>query len=325
MAARGNDVDADGAVTAVLGSVRRIVGKRVLVADVVSNLLADRMDVFDVFREVGYPTGGLRDGDESLAGVLGRLLGFLAEQADGVNDRVGLLNFLHSLLERVTAGVVFAVGDDEEDFLLFVTLFEVIERADDSVVESGAAARVDALKGFLQFRNVVGEVLVEVEVEVIVEIDDESFVLGIAVLDESEGSLVDAGTLVAHAAAIVDDQAHTDGNIFALEDGELLLDLIFVDAEILLGEAVNEFAAVVENAGVKNDEVDVELDFATGLGGGNGLVRRRGRSILNRNLSRRTLPEEDEREENGESEIPCYARNDGVAELASGRERNSRS
>jgi len=37
--------------------------------------------------------------------------------------------------------------------------------------------------------------LVKIEVEVVVEIDDESFVLGIAGLHESDGGFVHAGTL----------------------------------------------------------------------------------------------------------------------------------
>ena len=159
---------------------------------------------------------------------------FVAEQADGVNHDVGLLNFANSLLKRIAAGVVFAVGDGEQNFLFLVALLGVIHGADERVVESRAAAGIDSFERFLEFRNAVGEILVEVEIVVVVEIDDEGFVLGIAGLDESERGFVYASTLVAHAAAVINDQTHADGNVFALEDGKFLFGFVFEDAEIFL-------------------------------------------------------------------------------------------
>src|SRR6516162_8383295 len=166
----------------------------------------------------------------------------------------------------------------------------MIERADDGVVESGAAARVDALESLFEFRDAARKVFVEVKVKIVVEIDYEGFVLRIAVLDEGESGFVNAGTLVAHTAAVVDHESHADGNILALEDGEFLLDFVFVDAEIVLGETLDEFAAVVQNRGVENHEVDIKLDAAAGLAGrlGFGGIRgRRGRRpILHRDLGK---------------------------------------
>jgi hypothetical protein len=134
-----------------------------------------------------------------------------------------------------------------------VTFFEVIEGADDGVVESGAAASVNAFESFLQFGNTAGEILVEIEVVVVVEIDDERFVMRIGSLNESEGSFVDARALVAHRAAVVNDQAHADGNVFAFEKRKLLFGFVFEDTEIFFFEAVNEFAAIIENSGMQND------------------------------------------------------------------------
>src|SRR6516164_8678111 len=132
----------------------------------------------------------------------------------------------------------------------------MIERTDDGVVESGAAACVDALESLFEFGDAAGKIFVEVKVEIIVEIDDEGFVLRIAVLDKGESGFVNARALVAHTAAVVDHQSHADGNVLALEDGEFLLDFVFVDAEIVLSETFDEFAAVVQNRGVENHEVD---------------------------------------------------------------------
>jgi hypothetical protein len=140
-----------------------------------------------------------------------------------------------------------------------VPLFEVIERADDGVIQRSAAASVNAFERFLEFGDTAGEILVEVEVVVVVEIDDERFVVRIGGLNESESGFVDARTLVAHGAAIVDHQAHADGNVFAFENGKFLFGFVFEDAEVFFLQAVNEFASVVENGGVENDEVDVDF------------------------------------------------------------------
>jgi len=42
---------------------------------------------------------------------------------------------------------------------------------------------INAFKGFFELGNAAGEILIEVEIEIVVEVDDESFILGIAGLD----------------------------------------------------------------------------------------------------------------------------------------------
>jgi hypothetical protein len=138
----------------------------------------------------------------------------------------------------------------------------MIERADNGVIERGAAAGVNTFEGFLEFGDTAGEILIEIEIVVVVEIDDEGFVVRIGSLDESQGGFIDAGTLVAHGAAIVDHQAHADRNIFALEEREFLFGFVFEDAKIVFLEAINEFAAIIEDGGVKDDEANVNLDGA---------------------------------------------------------------
>src|SRR5262249_46550116 len=148
-----------GAIGAVGAEVGRIVAENVLVADVVGDLVADVVNILHVFREIGEAAGGVGD---FLEGFFGFGFGFallFAQQADGVDDRVGLLNLFDGFFERVAAGVVFAVGDDQKDVLIFVRLFEVIERTDDGVVQGGRAAGVDALQRFFEFGNAGREIL----------------------------------------------------------------------------------------------------------------------------------------------------------------------
>src|SRR5882724_266399 len=117
-AARWNHFDLDGAIGAVFSDVRRVVGERVLIADIFGNLLADVVDVFYVFREVGDTAGGIGDFFQRAGGLLAILFVFVAEQADGVNHDVRFLNFANSLFQSVAAGVVFAVGHGQPDFLI---------------------------------------------------------------------------------------------------------------------------------------------------------------------------------------------------------------
>ena len=93
----------------------------------------------------------------------------------------------------------------------------MIDRADNRVIQRRAASRIDAFQRFFQFRNVVAEILIEVQIKIVVEVDDESFVLRVAGLHQRERRFVHPRPLVAHAPAIVDHQPHADGNILALE------------------------------------------------------------------------------------------------------------
>jgi hypothetical protein len=139
----------------------------------------------------------------------------------------------------------------------------MVKRVDDGVAHGGAAPGIDSFQRFFELGNAVRKVLVEVEVEIVVKIDDESFVLRIAGLDESNSSFVDTRTLVAHAAAIVNHQPHTDGHVFAPENGEFLFDFIFENAKIFRLQAVGETLAVVEDARVQNDQVHVDGQLRT--------------------------------------------------------------
>jgi len=218
--------------------------------------------VVDIFREEGDASGGSGNIFQSAHGLLAVLAIFVTEQANRVDHHVGFLNFAQGFFQRVAADVVFTVGDDEQNLFVLVAFFQVIEGADNRVVESGAAAGINTFEGFLKFGNTAGEIFVEIEVVVVIEVDDERFILRIGGLNESECSGVDARTFVAHGAAVVDDQAHADGDILAFEDGEFLLGFVFEDAEVFFFETFGEFATVVKNGGVEHDEIDVHANGA---------------------------------------------------------------
>ena len=82
----------------------------------------------------------------------------------------------------------------------------------------------------------------------------------------------DALALLAHTAAVVDNQPHGNGNVFALEILDLLRDAVFEDLEGALRKIRYQVAALVGNR-------DIERNQA-GLGGKDGVapdsVRRPG-------------------------------------------------
>lgn len=261
-AMRGNDVDLNGAESAVLFGIGRVVAERVLIADITSDLIADVVHIVDVFWEEGHTAGSRGDIFQGANGFFAVLFVLITKKPDRVNDDIGLLNFANGFFQRVAADVVFAIGNHQQNPLILVAFLQVIDRTDDGVVERGAAAGVDAFEGFLEFGNAAGEILVEIEIVVVIEIDDERLVLLVGSLHQSESGFVDARTLVAHGTAVIDNQAHANGNVFAFEDRKFLFGFIFEDAEIFFLEAVDEFAAIVENSGVEDDQVNVHLDAA---------------------------------------------------------------
>src|SRR5712692_10351027 len=278
--------DVHGAERSVAPRIARVVGQGVLIADIVRDLRADVFDILKVFGEKRQPAGSLGKLLKFFARALRIFLAFLAEQSHGINHRVGLLRFFQGLLERLAAGVVFAVGDHQENFLVPRALLQVVERADDRVVKGRRAAGINALQGFFHVADVAGEILVHVEIVVVVEVHHEAFVRRIAGAHEDQRRGVDALALVAHAAAVVNHQAKTHRNVFALEDREFLLHLVFKHAELFLFQSIGKAAAVVEHGRVQDHQVDVNLDpaFTLALGGRRLRPRRRRRRRAHGNL-----------------------------------------
>jgi len=113
-------LDANHAVAAEFGRLGGVVGDGVLGANVVGHLFGDGIDIFYRFGEIGCAAGLFGEGFEYAAGVA--RLGFVGvvaeEQADAVDDgTVEVLNAANGLLEGGAGGVVFAVGDDQQDLL----------------------------------------------------------------------------------------------------------------------------------------------------------------------------------------------------------------
>ena len=112
-------------------------------------------------------------------------------------------------------------------------LLQVVDGHADGVPHGRAAARIDARQRLFHFLDVVGEVFAVrvVEEGFVVEVDDEDFVVCGWILDQRQRRRFHLGALVAHAAAVVDDQPHRHRHILALEALDRLRDAVLVDRE----------------------------------------------------------------------------------------------
>src|SRR6267378_7859278 len=90
-----------------------------------------------------------------------------------------------------------------------------------------------------------------------VEVHDEDFILWIARLDKCERRLNNVRLLLPHAAAVVDDQAHCRRNVFRAQELDLLLAIIFEQAEVVFGKPFDRTSFRVEDASVEYDKIDV--------------------------------------------------------------------
>src|SRR5258708_32048019 len=217
-------VNANHAVAAGGFCIGGFVADGVLIANVVGDSLADLVDFVEGARKESDAAGLLRQNLQSATGVA---FFFATQQPDGVDGGSALLlQGLRCLLQRIAAGIVFAVGDHEDDLLVAAGVaFQMIGGGVNGVVESRAAAGIIFFQGFLQLANVGGEVLIKKLF--VIEVDDDDFVLRIARTNQIEASLIHLFALLPHRAGVVDDDGHGDGNVLMAEGSDGLLHAVF--------------------------------------------------------------------------------------------------
>src|SRR5207249_11664963 len=147
------------------------------------------------------------------------------------------------------------VGNGQRDLLVAVGALQVVEGGVAGGVKGGPAARVDLIQGRLQVLEVRGESPGRIQVVDVVEIDDERLVLHVRRLDKRQGGGVDAGTLLPHAAAVVNHDAHGDRDVGVGEYRELLGNPVLINTETVSPEVVHRTAASpVKHRSVQNDQ-----------------------------------------------------------------------
>jgi len=145
--------------------------------------------------------------------------------------------------------------------------------------------------------------------------------LRIAGFHKGECGLVYARAFVAHAAAVIDDQAHANRDVFAFEQRELLLNLVFKNTEIVLFQAIGEASAIVDHTRVQDHKINVNTNL--GILAGARLTRRRWGGARN-NWNLRQCDSYAEKKNEGNQQRKEASASGGGREL-SGSERSNRS
>src|SRR4029077_2481992 len=109
-------LDPDSAISACGFGRGGLVADGVLVANVTGYRAADLVNFIQGAGKECDASSALRNG---LQGALGASRPFVTQQTDGVDrGAIFFLQLAHCLLQRFAAGIVFAVGHHEQDFLL---------------------------------------------------------------------------------------------------------------------------------------------------------------------------------------------------------------
>src|SRR5882757_3488158 len=109
-------VNANHAVAAGGFCIGGLIADRVLITDVVGDSLADLVDFVEGARKESDAAGLLR---QNLQSATGAAFFFATQQPDGVDGGSALLlQRLRRLLQGIAAGVVLAVGDYKDHFLV---------------------------------------------------------------------------------------------------------------------------------------------------------------------------------------------------------------
>src|SRR5208282_2161651 len=115
------------------------------------------------------------------------------------------------------------------------------------VVKSGSSSRADGEEGFFELCRVVRESFSAQQFhrDIVIEIHDEELVLWVAGVREGRNCRGYFRELRAHAAAVVDDQAHGDGSVSVLKRSNFLEASVLVYAEVLLAQPRHDVSLCV--------------------------------------------------------------------------------
>ena len=151
-----------------------------------------------------------------------------------------------------------------------VRLLHLFQGQIDGVVKRRRSLGSLVNQAVLNLADVGGEILLHRRP--VGEGDQQVLIGRIAGFEEGHGRISGTGDLVSHAAADIEQQPDGGRNILIAEVPDLLLDLVFEDAKVLLFQSGNEAAAVVGDGGADQNQIHVDLQ--------------RGESVLRRRVSR---------------------------------------
>jgi len=141
------------------------------------------------------------------------------EDTDGVHENAGLSRHFQDLVQFVGAGVVGAIANHNQHFLVGPAGPQSFSALDHRVVECRHSGGGRVRDGFREFIAAIGEWDSRGQAQgyFLVEIDDEHLVLRAAGFNERPCRRDHICKLLPHASAVIDHQSDGDRNIFVPE------------------------------------------------------------------------------------------------------------
>src|SRR2546427_4515841 len=154
--------------------------------------------------------------------------------------------------------VIASVGDDEQGASAVACIPHLAQAEVDGIEQCGAAAGDGKHHAILELLGAGGESAGQFSA--VVKSDEKEFIARIRRAQELNGGLAGFIELACHASAHIEDQTDGNGNIFAGEGGNLLLDAVFVDLEVFLIEPGDRVAKGIGDAHIDERHIDIHLD-----------------------------------------------------------------
>jgi hypothetical protein len=85
-------------------------------------------------------------------------------------------------------------------------------------------------------------------------------VFRVALSRECQGGAIDPLPFIPHTPVVIDDQTHTQWNIFVFEQGDLLLYPIFEDLEIILPQSADRTAVFIDHRNGELNKLNIDVN-----------------------------------------------------------------
>src|SRR5215470_7795872 len=178
--------------------------------------------------------------------------------ADRVELGVRFLDQAPDIVLVVPTMIIASIGKNQQGTFGVMCTPHLAQTKVDSVQKGSPALWGSHHHTILEILNAVGECAGELGA--FIKTDQEELILGIGGLEELESGLASLVDLVGHAATEVEDDTNRDGDIFGGKGDDLLLDVVFEDAEIVGFESSYQAIVGVGDCDVDEREVDIGTD-----------------------------------------------------------------
>src|SRR5262245_6923739 len=182
------------------------------------------------------------------------------DNPDAVNLHAGFLEQLAQFAVGVARGVVLTVRDQEYRVAAVTALLDLLDPQIRRVINRRLPLRIDQ-RELIGQRVAVGEL--GQQVGALIERDQEKVVVTVGGLDEGLQRLLGAVDLAFHAPRNVEHDTQVDRRVVIAEEGDLLLDLVFVDLEVLSVQSGHQPVISVGHRDRQRDQIGFFYEWRT--------------------------------------------------------------